>query len=182
MLRSWFRSLLSYNNGLNQVHSFCQIFRLWSKYYYYGSHGWIRKKTPFIRWIDSPFLILYMYVQLHSSATLAWQNGSSECHFGTKLWARPQDVFGIAGSTWSRSLLSKDFARKSLDNNDRDQVEPAIPNTSCGLARSFVPKWRAWCRPRRRFWGAKNAVFLLQFLSASAEIIVRTQVYKINYV
>ena len=64
-------------------------------------------------------------------------------HFGTKLWARPQDVFGIAGSTWSRSLLSKDFARKSLDNNDRDQVEPAIPKTSCGLARSFVPKWRA---------------------------------------
>ena len=63
-------------------------------------------------------------------------------HFGTKLWAKPQDVFGIAGSTWSRSLLSKDFARKSLDNNDRDQVEPAIPKTSCGLARSFVPKWR----------------------------------------
>ena len=69
--------------------------------------------------------------------------GSSECHFGTKLWARLHDVFGIAGSTWSRSLLSKDFPRKSLDNNDRDQVEPAIPKTSCGLARSFVPKWRA---------------------------------------
>ena len=73
------------------------------------SHGWIRKKSPFIRWIDSPFLILDMLVQLHSSATLAWQNGSPECHFGTKLWARPHDVFGIAGSTWFRSLLSKDF-------------------------------------------------------------------------
>ena len=28
---------------------------------------------------------------------------------------------------------------KSLDN--RNQVEPAIPKTSCGLAHSFVPKW-----------------------------------------
>ena len=56
-----------------------------------------------------------MHVQLHSSATLAWQNGSSECHFGTKLWARPHDVFRIAGSTWFRSLLSKDFRRKVED-------------------------------------------------------------------
>ena len=64
-------------------------------------------------------------------------------HFGTKLRARPHDVFGNAGSTWSRSLLSKDLRAKSLDNNDRDQVEPAIPKTSCGLAHSFVPKWHS---------------------------------------
>ena len=39
---------------------------------------------------------------------------------------------------------SDKFYRKSLDNNDRNQAEPAIPKTSCGLAHSFVPKWRAW--------------------------------------
>ena len=33
--------------------------------------------------------------------------------------------------------------RKSLDNNDRNQVEPAIRKTSCGLAHSFVPKWHS---------------------------------------
>ena len=32
---------------------------------------------------------------------------------------------------------------KSLANNDRNQVEPAIPKTSCGLAHSFVPKWHS---------------------------------------
>ena len=58
-----------------------------------------------------------MHVQLHSSATLARQNGSSECHFGTKLWTRPHDVFGIAGSTRFRSLLSKDFLFKKAAQN-----------------------------------------------------------------
>ena len=100
---SWFRSLEPGSLILSNISTLKQILLLQQ------SHGWIRKKTHFVRWIDSPFLTLNMHVQLHSSATLAWQNGSSECHFGTKLWARPHDVFRIAGSTWFRSLLSKDF-------------------------------------------------------------------------
>ena len=35
------------------------------------------------------------------------------------------------------------FTRKTLDNNDRDQVEPAISAASCGLFQCYVPKYGA---------------------------------------
>ena len=42
-----------------------------------------------------------------------------------------------------KRVLGFVIERKSLDNHDRNQVEPAIPKTSCGLAHSFVPKWHS---------------------------------------
>ena len=58
----------------------------------------------------------------------------------------PQTSYSAADGKkvrWLRHVLFTSRDRKSLDNNDRDQVEPAIRKTSCGLAHYYVPQYRA---------------------------------------
>ena len=42
---------------------------------------------------------------------------------------------------WKVAWQKAGKTRKSLDNNDRDQVESAIQKTSCGLAHYYVPQY-----------------------------------------
>ena len=46
---------------------------------------------------------------------------------------------------------------KSLDNNDQDQVVPAIRKTSCGLAHYYVPQYSAQKRSEEPFFHASVA-------------------------
>ena len=43
----------------------------------------------------------------------------------------------------TKAALLGRLLRKSIDNTDRDQVEPAIPKTSGDHIHGFVSKWRA---------------------------------------
>ena len=52
----------------------------------------------------------------------------------------PYLVIHKQSSAHKESSIVPDANKEALDNNDRDQVVPAIRKTSCGLAHYYVPQ------------------------------------------